>query len=91
MDSILEMDISDPALPSFDSGILLSVLGESVEDLIGRFIPDERSHRNLENQILRVRSVLIPGSSRFAGCGFEDGFVSVGLQRIFILSGLQDH
>ena len=79
MDSILEMDIPHSSFTSFNSCPLFFVFGERVEYFIRLFVSYKRSHWNLQNQIFRIRAVLVLGFSWFAWSGFENGFVSIGL------------
>jgi len=83
------MHIPHSALTSFPRGPLLFVFGERVKYFVCLFVSYERSYRNVENKIFRIRAVLVLGFSRFARLSFEDGFVSIRLERIFVSSRFQ--
>jgi hypothetical protein len=61
-----------------------------MEQLTSVFVSDERTHRDDQSHILGISAVLILGSSRFAWLGFEDAFVSVCQQGIFIFGGFEN-
>ena len=89
MDSIFEMHISDSSFTADNRYPLFSVFGERVEYLICLFVSYERSDRDRQYQILGVRSVLVLGFPWFARFGFENGFVPIGLQGIFVFGCFQ--
>lgn len=91
MDCIFEMHIPDTSCSAIDCSPLFTIFSKCMKDFIRLFISYDSPHRYNQSQIFCISTILFFGFSRFTRFRFEIGFVSIGLQRIFIFGCLQNY